>query len=179
MPSLIVTVGRLRRLERLVRGRAWAAYPEVTVGARVQVGRGCRLIVEPGSRVSLGDGCEIDDGTTIAAYGAEITIGDACFVGHHCTLAARRSVTIGAGAFLGELVSVRDHDHDPAMAPADGVMLTTPVTIGAGAWLGCKVTVLRGATIGDRSVIGANAVVKGDIPPGSTAVGIPARVVQR
>ena len=47
------------------------------------------------------------------------------------------------------------------------------VTIGAGA------RILGSVTIGDGAQIGANAVVLGDVPAGATAVGIPARIVQR
>lgn len=47
------------------------------------------------------------------------------------------------------------------------------VDIGAGA------KVIGGVQVGDHAVIGANAVVVRDIPQGATAVGIPARVVDR
>ena len=47
------------------------------------------------------------------------------------------------------------------------------VDIGAGAKL------LGPVTIGDDAVIGANAVVLRDVPPGALAVGIPARIVTR
>ncbi|HYO95920.1 MAG TPA: DapH/DapD/GlmU-related protein [Polyangiaceae bacterium] len=47
------------------------------------------------------------------------------------------------------------------------------VDIGAGA------VVVGGITIGDDSVIGANAVVLQDVPPNSVAVGIPARILPR
>jgi serine O-acetyltransferase len=33
-------------------------------------------------------------------------------------------------------------------------------------------------TIGDRALIGANAVVMRDVPSGATAVGAPARVIE-
>jgi acetyltransferase-like isoleucine patch superfamily enzyme len=39
------------------------------------------------------------------------------------------------------------------------------------------VAVLKGAQIGECCVIGANSVVRGEIPPFSVAVGAPARVV--
>jgi acetyltransferase-like isoleucine patch superfamily enzyme len=168
--------GRLKSAEQLARGRAWAARRGVSGGARVKVGRGCRLILEPGATLHLG---EIDDGTTVAVYpGGTLRFGAGVFVGHHCTVGARLAVDIGDGSFLAELVSVRDHDHDPAQPPSTGAVLVTPVRIGRDVWLAAKVTVLRGATIGDRAVIAANAVVRGDVPAGVVAGGIPAKVLR-
>ena len=51
--------------------------------------------------------------------------------------------------------------------------------IGAGVEIGAGAKVLGPITIGDGARIGANAVVMCDVPPGCTAVGIPARVVRR
>jgi serine O-acetyltransferase len=47
------------------------------------------------------------------------------------------------------------------------------VDIGAGA------KIFGGVQIGDHAQIGANAVVIADVPPGATAVGIPARIAGR
>ncbi len=44
--------------------------------------------------------------------------------------------------------------------------------------IGCGACLLGAITIGDDAAIGANAVVLCDVPPGATAVGIPARVIQ-
>jgi serine O-acetyltransferase len=52
-------------------------------------------------------------------------------------------------------------------------------TIGDRVDIGCGACILGGITVGDDSKIGANAVVLDDIPAGSTAVGMPARVVRR
>ena len=52
------------------------------------------------------------------------------------------------------------------------------ITIGDGVWIGAGVIVLPGVKIGDRSVIGAGAVVTRDIPSESIAVGVPARVIK-
>jgi serine O-acetyltransferase len=52
-----------------------------------------------------------------------------------------------------------------------GVELGGHVDIGAGA------KIVRPVKVGNHAKIGANAVVLDDIPPGATAVGIPARVV--
>jgi acetyltransferase-like isoleucine patch superfamily enzyme len=171
---------RLRTLEGRARARRWAVLRRgVEVGARVWVGRGCRLIVEPGGRLVLGDGCTVDDGSTLAvSSGGRLWLGAGCFVGHHATLAARQSVELGAGAFLAEMVSVRDHDHQVGRPPSSGAFEVAPVRVGADAWLGAKVTVLRGARVGDRAVVGANAVVRGELPGDAVAVGLPARVVR-
>ena len=53
-----------------------------------------------------------------------------------------------------------------------------PVRIGAGSWLGFGTVVLPGATIGRHVVIGANSVVRGDIPDYSIAAGNPARIIR-
>lgn len=47
-----------------------------------------------------------------------------------------------------------------------------------GADIGCGAVILGAITVGRGSLIGANAVVLQNIPPGSTAVGVPARVVK-
>ena len=50
--------------------------------------------------------------------------------------------------------------------------------IGDEVFIGAGARVLGGITIGDGSVIGANAVVFSDLPAGATAVGIPARITR-
>lgn len=50
-------------------------------------------------------------------------------------------------------------------------------TIGDRVLIGAGAKVLGGLTVGDDARIGANAVVLTDVPPGATAVGVPAKVV--
>ena len=109
-----------------------------------------------------------------SARGGLLRIGEAAFVGHHSTLAARSEVRIGARTFLAELVSVRDHDHDPAHPPSAGTTLIDPVYVGDDCWLAAKVTVTHGVTIGNHTVVGAHAVVTRDLPSDVVAVGVPA-----
>jgi serine O-acetyltransferase len=45
--------------------------------------------------------------------------------------------------------------------------------------IGCGACILGYVTVGHDSIIGANAVVVDDLPPGSIAVGVPARVIKR
>ncbi|TCM78968.1 serine O-acetyltransferase [Rhodovulum steppense] len=48
-----------------------------------------------------------------------------------------------------------------------------------GAYIGAGAKVLGPVTIGHGARIGANAVVLTDVPEGATAVGVPARIVER
>jgi acetyltransferase-like isoleucine patch superfamily enzyme len=51
------------------------------------------------------------------------------------------------------------------------------IIIGKDVWFGTRAIVVPGARIGDGAIIGAGAIVRGEIPPMSIAVGQPARVV--
>ena len=55
--------------------------------------------------------------------------------------------------------------------------IVSPINIGNDVWLGANVTVLKGSNIGDGSVIGAKALVKGKIGENQIAVGIPAKEI--
>ena len=52
-------------------------------------------------------------------------------------------------------------------------------TIGNNVMIGAGAKVLGPFTVGDGSKIAANAVVLSEVPPNSTCVGVPARVVKR
>lgn len=171
---------RARRVMSLLRARAWRfIHPGIDVGKAARVGRSCRLFLDPRAQLKLGAGCEVDDATTIAVYGdGRIDLGPGAFVGHHSTLAAHSAIAIGAGTYLGELVSIRDHDHAVGAPPSSGDFEISPIVIGPNVWIGAKATVLRGARIGEGAVIGANAVVRGELPARSVCAGVPARVLR-
>jgi len=86
-----------------------------------------------------------------------VTIGDDTGIGGHCLIFTH-------GAWLNAL---------------DGYPVNyEPVTLGKSVWLPWRVFVMPGTTIGDGSVIGANSLVQGTIPPCSLAVGSPAKVIR-
>jgi serine O-acetyltransferase len=57
------------------------------------------------------------------------------------------------------------------------VTIVGGVTIGGHVDLGAGAKIIRPVTIGDHAKVGANAVVVCDVPPGATAVGIPAKII--
>lgn len=59
------------------------------------------------------------------------------------------------------------------------VTIVTGVKIGGHVDIGTGAKIIRSVTIGDHALVGANAVVTCDVPPGATAVGIPARIIEK
>ncbi|MCU0542288.1 MAG: serine acetyltransferase [Oscillatoriaceae cyanobacterium Prado104] len=59
------------------------------------------------------------------------------------------------------------------------VTIVSGVKIGGHVDIGAGAKIIRSVTIGDHAAIGANAVVICDVPPGATAVGIPARIIEK
>lgn len=55
---------------------------------------------------------------------------------------------------------------------------TAPTRFGKGVWLCARVVVLKGVTIGENSVVGANSVVTHDLPANVVAAGAPAKVIR-
>ncbi|HXW38515.1 MAG TPA: acyltransferase [Acidimicrobiales bacterium] len=178
--------GRLFLARGFVRrrlGLQWARlrHRRVSFGPRCDVRAGTRLRVAKGALARFGAGCVLDRGFDLECRGT-IEVGDRTVFGHHCTVAAEQSITIGRDCLLAEMVSVRDHDHafdDPDRAVLDQGRSTGPVSIGDNVWLGAKVTVTKGTTIGSDVVVGAHAVVTTDLPDRCVAAGIPARVVRQ
>lgn len=61
----------------------------------------------------------------------------------------------------------------------DGIPATKGKTeIGNDVWIGYGATILSGVRVGDGAVIGAHALVAGDIPPYAVVGGNPARVLK-
>jgi serine O-acetyltransferase len=111
-------------------------------------------------------GIEIHPGATIGArffidHGDGVVIGETSHIGDDVTL--YQAVTLG-----GIAPSVDSHTQ---------VNQKRHPTLDNGVIVGSGAQVLGPITVGRDARIGANAVVTHDVPPGVTAVGIPARVV--
>ena len=96
--------------------------------------------------------------------GGELIIGDKCFFNQNVSITCKEKVVIGDRCQIANNVVIVDHDH--AGSENWGSYVETPVTIGNDVWIGANVVIMRGTTIGDKAVIGAGSIVKGDIPAG-------------
>jgi len=114
---------------------------------------------------------------------ATITLGNNVTTTRTVTVTAveGQSVTIGNDAMFAIGCQIRSDDAHPIFDVRTGKRInpSESVVLGDHVWLGFNAMVLAGSNIGEGSVIGAGAIVKGSIPNNCVAVGSPARVVRR
>jgi lipopolysaccharide O-acetyltransferase len=118
-------------------------------------------------------------------FAPRIVIGNQVRASHFVHIAATHLVEIGDNVLMGSGVMITDHNHGnysrshtsphipPALRPLD---CDRQVVIEKNVWLGNGVVVTPGAFIGEGSIIAANSVVIGNIPPFAIAAGAPATV---
>lgn len=112
-------------------------------------------IVAPG--VQIGSGTAICAGVVInpgSVIGSNVILNTGCTVDHHCR--------------------IEDHAH---IAP--GVHLGGAVSVGRGTLVGIGANVMPQCSIGSWTVVGGGALVRGDLPDGVVAAGLPARVLRK
>lgn len=129
-----------------------------------------------GKRVVLGRECFIDEHAVIGGGSAgNLTAGDWLHMGMFSQVNTARDVTIGDEVGIG--IGTRIFTHGAYLSEWDGFPCSfAPVTIGSRVWLP-NAQVNPGVTIGSDVVVAAGSVVTKDIPSGSMAAGIPAKVI--
>lgn len=150
-PNTLVNEGYIRI------GAGTVFGPQITLSAGMVPGQ--RMVTD--TVISIGDRCLFGKGSGIVGH-LEISIGDDVWTGHH--------------------VYITDQNHgyaDLDRPISEQLMPERPVSIGDGSWLGHGTVVLPGSRIGRHVVIGANSVVRDEIPDNCVAAGVPARVVKR
>ena len=123
----------------------------------------------------------VHDGYT--KFNPAIKIGKNTKIEQYFHVGACELVEIGENVLIASRVFISDHNHcfSDINIPIkqQGITAGGKVVIERNVWLCEGCVILPGLTIGRNSVVGANAVVKRNIPPYSVAVGIPAKVIKQ
>jgi len=106
--------------------------------------------------VTLGKGVVVTAGCILTN---QIQIGDHVHLNHNCT--------VGHDTVLESFVTL-----------APGVHVSGNVHIEEGAYLGTGTSIIEKRRVGAWSIVGAGSVVIKDIPPNTTAVGVPASIIK-
>lgn len=109
--------------------------------------------------------------------GREVSMGVGNIICAGCIL----TVNIRLGDFCQlNLKTTVGHDAvlEPFATSACGVDFAGYSRLGVGTYFGNHATVLQSVRVGHFTTVGAGAVVNRDLPPGVTAVGVPAKVIK-
>lgn len=128
-------------------------------------------------RAVTGKDVTIYDSATIVG---SVIVGDHTWIGPFCLLDGSGGIEIGSHCSISTACQIQTHD-TIRFALTGGRMPydLSPVRIGNNCFLGAAAIVTRGVVIGDRSVIGAGAVVVSDVPAETIFAGVPAKQIGR
>ena len=127
------------------------------------------------NKVKFGKYCFFGHGFHLYKSDANLIIGDRACFGENCGLYVHGHIEIGEDFLAAPGLMINSGSHNiETLEPTYGKII-----IGDRVWCGVNVTVVAGANIGDDCVIGANSLIRSNIPPCSLAVGIPARIIKR
>lgn len=149
----------------------------------MEVGKGTLLPVLGVSwphQVAIGSNCRLEKGISfkfdgIYKDGPNILIGNNVFVGENIEFNIRMRIQIGEDCLLGSNCKFIDHDHgfksNELIRTQQGK--EQAIWIGNDVWLGSNVIVLKGVSIDNGAIIGANSLVNKSIPANEIWAGNP------
>lgn len=177
--------------------RMWFRYKGVTFGKNMQVYDKFYLRKARSGTVTIGDNFVFSSGSCynplcrnvrgcIALHeGAKVTIGNNVSMSSTC-VRSNISITIGDNVNIGGdciLLDTDSHNLDWRVRRDKARDVRTannrPIVIGDDVLIGARSIILKGVTIGARSVIGSGSVVTKDIPADCIAAGNPAKVIRQ
>lgn len=164
----------------------------VVFGKNIQIPSKVLWLIR-GGRITIGDNFYLSSGNGVNPIasnlqadvyvepGANLTIGNN--VGMSSTrLWIHESARIGNNVKIGGCVLITDTDAHPmdymARRSSNEGTKSAPVVIEDDVWVGAHCIILKGVTIGARSIIGAGSVVTKSIPADCVAAGNPCRVIK-
>jgi acetyltransferase-like isoleucine patch superfamily enzyme len=178
--------GLVARLERRIRWMRLNRMPGIQVARSVYIAKTAMLQLESdgqvfGGNIVIAAGVTLSDGVILATYGGAIELAEGVYVGPHCVLYGHGGLAIGRDTSIGANTVIIPASH--GFSRVDVPMNAQPMSrkgirIDRDVWIGSGCTILDGAGIGRGSVIGAGAVVRGEIEDLGVAVGVPARVIR-
>lgn len=163
----------------------------VSFGKNIKTSHGLPVLVNNGGTISMGENVVFNNYAETSWYckcdihcaGGGIIIGNNVGM-NGCYLYCKQSITIGNNTMIGGGTRIIDTDFHPIeyiqrripQYRSEGKC--SSVKIGEDVFIGTNCIILKGVTIGDRSVIAAGSVVVKDIPADVIAGGNPCKVIK-
>ena len=141
------------------------------------------------AKIRIGNNCVIRGKLLVFAHGGEIVIGDNVFIGERTELWSANKIKIGNNVMVSHGSNILDtdsHPKDPILRakqfleiitnghPKEGEIVENikalPIVIEDYAWISFNCTIIKGVTIGKKSIVGANTVVTKSVQENSICI---------
>lgn len=167
--------------------------PNLIIGKDTQIKGHIDLSRAPNSKLIIGDDCLICCSISLETNDAIVEIGNNVFIGDQTRIICSNSITIESDILISYDCLIQDsdnHNMDYEIRKKDladwkkgyhdwSTHTSKPIKISFGSWIGAKVIVLKGVTVGEKSIVGAGSVVTKDVEPLTLVAGNPARVLKK
>jgi len=151
----------------------------IHIGDRVIMEQFVGMTVVGGGEIRIGDDCELRCFSRMEAHDGFIRLGARCGINPFTLLSGMGGLTIGDDVRIGSHCAILSSTHRfesvEVTIREQGVQKRETI-VESNVWMGHGCTVLGGVRIGSGAIIGAGAVVTRDIPSGSIATGVPAKI---
>ena len=153
------------------------------IGKNFQIRKKSTISIAKGGTLTIGDDVVVDQMTDIIVLAnAKIVIGNRTYIGKRNIISAGEKIEIGSDVMIAHHVSINDTHHgfsrkDVPMRGQDPVF--EPISIGNDVWIATCVTVVPGASVANRSIVAAHAVVTHRFEENSMLGGVPAKLIKK
>ena len=156
---------------------------KITIADNVVVDDNCCLDAKgtDNKGITIGEGVFVGRNTILSCKNGEIVIDDHANLGFNCEVFSASRVRVGKSVLIAAYTYLvgGDHLYDRIDMPVlEQGRTARGIDVDDNVWLGTHVVITDGSHVGRDAIIGAGAVVVGEIPEFAIATGIPARVVR-
>ena len=138
--------------DRLYARTIWDVYGTLRIRGTASIGRGSRI--------------------SISSDPAVLTFGDNFIITGDTEIICGREITFGRNCLLSWDILIMDTDfHKVLDDKGKQTNAPRPIVFGDHVWTGCRVTVLKGVTVGSDNIISAGSVITGSFPQSHCAIG--------
>jgi acetyltransferase-like isoleucine patch superfamily enzyme len=131
--------------------------------------------------IAIGSGVFVGRNTILSCKNGDIVVDDRANLGFNCEIFSASRVRVGKSVLMAAYTYLigGDHLYDRVDIPIlEQGRTARGIEVDDNVWLGTHVVVTDGSRVGRDAIIGAGAVVVGEIPEYAIATGIPAKVVR-
>lgn len=151
-----------------------------------QLGTGCRFegwidLPQKGGAIVIGNNVRVCRMVELSVTrGATVHIADNAYLGRGVMISSHCHIEIGPRTLLAEYVCIHDNNHvftNIHKPITEQGFASEKLIIAEDCWVGAQTVLVMGTHLQTGSIIGANSLVKCNIPAYSVAAGSPAKVL--